>query len=68
MRNAMAQLLGYKNHAEYAIAIRMAKSPIKVKPHLDILDSWVIFMHGCRVNPCRHTHLVYNIYNKCRHT
>jgi thimet oligopeptidase len=30
MRNAMAQLLGYRNHAEYAIATRMAKSPAKV--------------------------------------
>ena len=30
MRNAMAQLLGYKNHAEYAISVRMAKSPVKV--------------------------------------
>jgi len=30
MRNAMAQLLGYRNHAEYAIATRMAKSPVKV--------------------------------------
>ena len=31
MRNAMAQLLGHRNHAEYAIATRMAKSPAKVK-------------------------------------
>lgn len=30
MRNAMAQLLGHRNHAEYAIATRMAKSPAKV--------------------------------------
>lgn len=35
MRSAMAQLLGHKNHAEYAIATRMAKSPVTVKSFLE---------------------------------
>lgn len=39
MRNAMAQLLGYRNHAEYAIATRMAKSPAKVKSFLENISS-----------------------------
>ena len=40
MRNAMAQLLGYKNHAEYAISVRMAKSPVKV-----LRPSFVVLMY-----------------------
>jgi Zn-dependent oligopeptidase len=38
LRHAMAQLLGYRNHAEYAIAIRMAKSPSKVKEFLESIS------------------------------
>lgn len=36
----MAQLLGYRNHAEYAIAIRMAKSPLKVQSFGFVLCSF----------------------------
>ncbi|CAM6010102.1 unnamed protein product [Sphagnum balticum] len=38
LRHAMAQLLGYRNHAEYVIAIRMAKSPSKVKEFLESMS------------------------------
>ncbi|CAM6119376.1 unnamed protein product [Calypogeia fissa] len=38
MRHSMAQLLGYKNYAEYATSIRMAKTPEKVKEFLETIS------------------------------
>ncbi|KAL2629464.1 hypothetical protein R1flu_014150 [Riccia fluitans] len=35
LRHTVAQILGYENHAEYETAVRMAKSPEKVKDFLE---------------------------------
>lgn len=37
LRHQAAQLLGFDTHADYRLAIRMAKSPANVRPFLDSL-------------------------------
>ncbi|KAG6549911.1 hypothetical protein Mapa_008421 [Marchantia paleacea] len=39
LRHTVAQILGYENHAEYATALRMAKSPEKVKDFLESVST-----------------------------